>query len=68
MKKIDAEVQLPENRDDIDENSIFVSQVDYNVTPQELLNYFGNCGGIKRIKILTNKVGAPKGYVLLCNQ
>ena len=39
-----------------------MSQVDYNVTTQELMDYFSNCGGITRLKILTNKNGAPKGY------
>lgn len=54
-------MQLPENCDDIDECSIFVNHVDYNVTPQELMDYFSSCGAISRIKILTNKIGAPKG-------
>ena len=54
-------VQLPENRDEIDEKSIYVSQVDYNVTPQELMDLFSQCGTISLLRILTNKIGAPKG-------
>lgn len=42
-----------------------MSQVDYNVTTQELMDYFSNCGGITRLKILTNKNGAPKGYIFV---
>ena len=42
-----------------------MSQVDYNVTTQELMDYFSNCGAITRLKILTNKNGAPKGYIFV---
>ncbi|KAK8794424.1 hypothetical protein JH06_1164 [Blastocystis sp. subtype 4] len=60
-EKINAVVQLPTDRDNIDERSIFVKQVDYGVTPQELMEYFSTCGSITRIKILTTKQGVPKG-------
>lgn len=56
-------VQLPTDRDNIDERSIFVKQVDYGVTPQELMEYFSTCGSITRIKILTTKQGVPKGLI-----
>lgn len=53
--------QIPANDDTLDENSIFVKQVDYGVTPQELLDYFSSCGTIERLKILTTRAGLPKG-------
>ena len=57
-------LQLPTDKDNIDERSVFVKQVDYGVTPQELMEYFSTCGSITRIKILTTKQGVPKGYGL----
>ncbi|KAM7454820.1 hypothetical protein BLSTO_04420 [Blastocystis sp. subtype 1] len=63
-EKIEAAIQLPTNTDNIEENSVFVKGVDYGVTPQELMEYFSTCGAISRIKILTTKQGAPKGYLL----
>ena len=66
MKKITDAIPLPVNRDDIEERSVFVRGVDYSVTPQELMEYFSTCGSITRIKILTTKVGTPKGYFLVC--
>ena len=60
-EKIEAVAQLPANDDTLDENSIFVKQVDYGVTPQELMDYFSSCGTIERLKILTTRAGIPKG-------
>ena len=42
-----------------------MSQVDYNVTTQELMDYFSNRGGITRLKLLTNKNGTPKEYIFV---
>ena len=53
--------QIPSNDDTLDEKSIFVKEVDYDVTLQELMDYFSSCGTISRIKILTTRAGIPKG-------
>ncbi|GAB5030027.1 polyadenylate-binding protein 2 [Nannochloropsis oceanica] len=47
----------------IDENSIYVGQVDYEVTPEELQAHFQSCGTINRVTILCDKhTGRPKGF------
>ncbi|EWM30531.1 polyadenylate-binding protein 2 [Nannochloropsis gaditana] len=47
----------------IDENSIYVGQVDYEVTPEELQAHFQDCGTINRVTILCDKhTGRPKGF------
>lgn len=52
---------MPTDVEGIDEKSIFVKQVDYTVTPEELLNYFSSCGTITRLRILSTKNGVHKG-------
>ncbi len=48
----------------VDENSIYVGQVDYEVTPEELQAHFQGCGTINRVTILCDKfTGRPKGCV-----
>jgi len=45
-----------------DEKSIYIGQVDYEATPEELQEHFQGCGIINRITILCDKLGQPKGY------
>ena len=40
-----------------------MKEVDYGVTPDQLMEYFSTCGSITRLKILTTRAGAPKGYL-----
>jgi hypothetical protein len=42
--------------------SIYVGQVDYSATPEELLAHFGACGTVERVTIVCDKMtGRPKG-------
>lgn len=42
--------------------SIYVGQVDYGATPEELLNHFEACGTVERVTIVCDKhTGRPKG-------
>ena len=42
--------------------SIYVGQVDYSATPEELVSHFGACGTIERVTIVCDKMtGRPKG-------
>jgi polyadenylate-binding protein 2 len=50
------------NREEVDARSVFVGNVDYAVTPEELQLHFQSCGTVNRVTILTDKAGAPKGY------
>jgi polyadenylate-binding protein 2 len=46
-----------------DKRSVYVGQVDYGATPEELQDHFKSCGTVNRITILVDKwTGSPKGY------
>ncbi|GMH03017.1 hypothetical protein Nepgr_004856 [Nepenthes gracilis] len=50
------------NKEEIDSRSVFVGNVDYACTPEEVQQHFQSCGTVNRITIRTNKFGQPKGY------
>ncbi|TQN69230.1 Polyadenylate-binding protein 2 [Colletotrichum shisoi] len=55
--------ELSENKEDIDSRSIFVGNVDYSASPEEIQAHFQSCGSINRVTILLDKfTGQPKGY------
>lgn len=56
---------MREDREDIDARSVFVGNVDYGATPEEIQQHFNNGqGSINRVTILLDKfTGHPKGYV-----
>lgn len=59
--------ELRESKEDIDARSIFVGNVDYSATPEEIQNHFQSCGAINRVTILLDKhTGQPKGFVWTC--
>jgi len=54
---------LREDKEDIDSRSIFVGNVDYSASPEEIQAHFQSCGAINRVTILLDKfTGHPKGY------
>jgi len=54
---------LREDKEDIDSRSIFVGNVDYSASPEEIQAHFQSCGSINRVTILLDKfTGHPKGY------
>ncbi|KAK4549832.1 hypothetical protein LTR36_005133 [Oleoguttula mirabilis] len=54
---------LRENKEDIDARSIFVGNVDYGASPEEIQAHFQTAGAINRVTILLDKfTGHPKGY------
>lgn len=57
-----VEKQISTASDSIDEKSIYVGQVDYEATPEELRAHFAPCGTINRVTIMCDKItGHPKG-------
>jgi len=49
-----------------DKNSIYVGQVDYSATPEELLAHFEPCGVVERVTICCDRFsGQPKGFAYL---
>lgn len=58
-----AHHELSENKEDVDSRSIFVGNVDYSASPEEIQAHFQSCGSINRVTILLDKfTGQPKGY------
>jgi len=54
---------LREDKEDVDGRSIFVGNVDYGASPEEIQAHFQSCGSINRVTILLDKfTGHPKGY------
>ncbi|KAI3448248.1 hypothetical protein Pfo_004913 [Paulownia fortunei] len=50
------------NREEVDSRSVFVGNVDYSCTPEEVQQHFQSSGTVNRVTIRTNKYGQPKGY------
>eukprot|EP00593_Proboscia_inermis_P010753 CAMPEP_0171322262 /NCGR_PEP_ID=MMETSP0816-20121228/114849_1 /TAXON_ID=420281 /ORGANISM="Proboscia inermis, Strain CCAP1064/1" /LENGTH=242 /DNA_ID=CAMNT_0011820697 /DNA_START=774 /DNA_END=1503 /DNA_ORIENTATION=+ len=49
-----------------DSQSIYVGQVEYSATPEELLAHFEACGVVERVTIVCDKMsGRPKGFAYL---
>ncbi len=63
QKDLDHQSQeLSESKGDIDSRSIFVGNVDYSASPEEIQAHFQSCGSINRVTILLDKfTGQPKG-------
>lgn len=56
---------LAENKEEVDARSVFVGNVDYGATPEEIQAHFQSCGSINRVTILLDKfTGGPKGCVV----
>ena len=54
--------ELTDNKEDVDNRSIFVGNVDYSASPEEIQAHFQSCGSINRVTILLDKfTGQPKG-------
>lgn len=55
-----------EEKVEADSRSIYVGNVDYGATAEELEAHFHGCGAINRVTILTNKYdGHPKGFAYI---
>mmetsp|Transcript_8361 Transcript_8361/g.21414 ORF Transcript_8361/g.21414 Transcript_8361/m.21414 type:complete len:200 (-) Transcript_8361:3307-3906(-) len=50
------------SREEADARSIYVGNVDYACTPEELQVHFQSCGTVNRVTILTDKFGQAKGF------
>ncbi|KAL1132361.1 hypothetical protein AAG570_010317 [Ranatra chinensis] len=55
-----------EEKVEVDGRSIYVGNVDYGATAEELESHFHGCGSINRVTILCNKYdGHPKGFAYI---
>ncbi|ORY99437.1 hypothetical protein BCR43DRAFT_530479 [Syncephalastrum racemosum] len=67
LRQMQAEVEKnmtpEEDKEAVDSRSVYVGNVDYGATPEELQAHFQSCGTINRVTILCDKyTGHPKGY------
>jgi len=54
------------NKEELDARSVFVGNVDFAATPEELQAHFQSCGTVNRITILCDKfTGHPKGFAYI---
>ncbi|ESW31114.1 hypothetical protein PHAVU_002G210300 [Phaseolus vulgaris] len=53
------------NKEEVDSRSVFVGNVDYSCTPEEVQQHFQSCGTVNRVTIRTDKFGQPKGYAYI---
>lgn len=61
QNEVDQHMSTPS--DGIDENSVYIGEVDYEATQEELRAHFAPCGTINRVTIICDKfTGNPKGY------
>merc|ERR1719436_228007 len=52
--------------EEVDKRSVYVGNVDYGSTPEELQEHFKACGQCNRITILVDKyTGCPKGFAYI---
>ncbi|CAL5364069.1 unnamed protein product [Camellia sinensis] len=51
-----------DEKEEVDSRSIYVGNVDYACTPEEVQQHFQSCGTVNRVTILTDKFGQPKGF------
>eukprot|EP01115_Flamella_aegyptia_P008568 TRINITY_DN35813_c0_g1_i1.p1 TRINITY_DN35813_c0_g1~~TRINITY_DN35813_c0_g1_i1.p1 ORF type:complete len:216 (-),score=65.74 TRINITY_DN35813_c0_g1_i1:61-708(-) len=69
VSKISSSGNAPpsaETQKSIDSRSVYVSNVDYGCTDEELGAHFKSCGTITRITIIKDKyTGHPKGYAYI---
>jgi polyadenylate-binding protein 2 len=60
---------LRESKEDVDARSVFVGNVDYGASPEEIQAHFQSVGSINRVTILLDKfTGHPKGLVFPCQE
>ncbi|TKY53511.1 Polyadenylate-binding protein 2 [Spatholobus suberectus] len=52
-------------KEEIDSRSIYVGNVDYACTSEQLRQHFQTCGTVNRVTIPTNKHGQPKGFAYI---
>ncbi|NXJ89570.1 PABP2 protein, partial [Corythaixoides concolor] len=58
--------KMAEEKIEVDQRSIYVGNVDYGGTAEELESHFNSCGQINRVTILCDKFsGHPKGYAYI---
>ncbi|RWV78894.1 hypothetical protein GW17_00060053, partial [Ensete ventricosum] len=50
------------SKEEVDSRSVYVGNVDYGCTSEEVRMHFQSCGTVNRVTILTDRIGQPKGF------
>ncbi|KAI9637930.1 uncharacterized protein MKK02DRAFT_42309 [Dioszegia hungarica] len=59
----DLDTEMEDEPSAVDARSVYIGNVDYGATPEEIQAHFQACGTINRVTILCDKfTGHPKGY------
>ncbi|KAF9263636.1 RNA-binding domain-containing protein [Marasmius fiardii PR-910] len=62
-KEETSPMETDEDKNAADSRSVYVGNVDYSATPEDIQAHFQSCGTINRVTILCDKfTGHPKGY------
>ena len=62
---IEGELAEGEDTAEADQRSVYVGQVDYSATPEELQEHFAGCGTVNRVTILCDRFRNPKGFAYI---
>ncbi|CEP08917.1 hypothetical protein [Parasitella parasitica] len=61
--EVEQQLAPEEDKEAVDLRSVYVGNVDYGASPEELQAHFQSCGTINRVTILCDKfTGHPKGF------
>ncbi|KAI8971702.1 hypothetical protein BDF20DRAFT_838001 [Mycotypha africana] len=64
--EVEKQLHPEEDKETVDSRSVYVGNVDYGASPEELQAHFQSCGTINRVTILCDKfTGHPKGYAYI---
>lgn len=66
MEMNEEATKIETSKEDVDSRSVYVGNVDYTSTPEELQGLFQSCGTINRITIIHDRfTNHPKGYAYI---
>jgi len=49
----------------LDKQTVFVTNLPFEITKEELVEIFAKAGSVKEVRIVTNRSGKPKGYAYI---
>jgi len=66
QEELESSTDSGTNKEEADARSVYIGNVDYSTTPEELQQHFHSCGTINRVTILCDKwTGHPKGFAYI---
>jgi polyadenylate-binding protein 2 len=56
---------VDEAKEEVDARSVYVGNVDYEASAEELQSHFIDCGAVNRVTIPTDRFSSPKGFAYI---